>query len=229
MSPLAIDPQQTLAHLVLDHSECAEVFQRHRLDFCCRGEVTVEAAARARGVDLVALLGELSRAVAERHGAPTGDPRVLSTPELIAHIISKHHEYLRKALPVVSSLASKVGRVHGERNPQLRALETAVRQLSEQLLPHLDEEERVLFPALIAGAPTSAIGSLLDSMLEEHHGVAALLEQIREASDQFTAPDWACNSYRTLLAELGQLESDTFAHVHLENHVLMPRFRRGMS
>lgn len=229
MSPLAIDPQQTLAHLVLDHSECAEVLQRYRLDFCCRGEVSIEAAATARGVDLVALLGELSRAIAQRHDEPSVDARCLSTPELIAHITSKHHEYLRLTLPVVTSLASKVSRVHGERNPRLRSLDASVRQLAEQLIPHLDEEESVLFPALVAPNPARPVAPLLAAMLAEHRGVAQLLEQIREASDQLTPPAWACNSYRTLLSELSRLETDTFAHVHLENHILLPRFSANPS
>jgi len=47
---------------------------------------------------------------------------------------------------------------------------------------------------------------------------------IRVASDDFALPDWACNSYRTLFSELQQMESDVFTHVHLENHVLQPRF-----
>jgi regulator of cell morphogenesis and NO signaling len=61
-------------------------------------------------------------------------------------------------------------------------------------------------------------------MLDEHLAVAAQLEQIRSASDGFVVPEWGCNSYRILCSELEQLERDTFAHVHLENYVLLPRF-----
>jgi regulator of cell morphogenesis and NO signaling len=39
-----IDPQRTVASVVLDHSECAAVFQRHRIDYCCRGNLSVAAA-----------------------------------------------------------------------------------------------------------------------------------------------------------------------------------------
>jgi regulator of cell morphogenesis and NO signaling len=224
MRTAQLNRQQTIAELVLDHSECAEVFQRHRIDFCCRGEATVEAAARAQGIALEALIEELSLAIAKRAGPTPGDPRALSTPELVAHIVSTHHDYLRSALPFVQALAGKVSRVHGERNPKLRALALAVEQLTAQLLPHLDDEERTLFPALVAGAAGGLVRPLLDSMLTDHHAVAKLLEQIRAASHDFTLPDWACNSYRTLFSELQRLETDTFRHVHLENHVLLPRF-----
>jgi regulator of cell morphogenesis and NO signaling len=220
-----LNRQQPVASVVLDHSECAQVFQRHRIDFCCQGEQSIEAAANARKVDVDALLAELSRAIADRRGDRQDDPRVLSTPRLVAYIVSKHHEYLRKALPFIQALATKVSRVHGDHNPKLRHLEAAVQEISAALLPHLDDEEQSLFPALTAQEPDpAAIASQLASMQDEHLAVARLLERIRAASDEFTLPEWACNSYNTLFSELRQLESDVFTHVHLENHVLKPRF-----
>ncbi|MEO8501597.1 MAG: iron-sulfur cluster repair di-iron protein [Vicinamibacteria bacterium] len=220
-----LDLQQTVANLVLDHSECVEVFQKHRIDFCCRGDMSIEAAAKEKGLAVEALLSELSQAMAARRGDRSADPREFSTPRLISHLISKHHEYLRGALPVVRALAAKVSSVHGDHNPKLRALDTAVRELADALIPHLDEEEQVLFPALMAKNPDrAAVTKLLDAMLDEHLSVASLLERIHAASDAFTVPEWGCNSYRTLFSELRNLETDVFAHVHLENHVLKPRF-----
>lgn len=220
-----LDRTQAVAAVVLDHSECAEVFQRNRIDFCCRGDLSIEAAAKERGVDVDGLVADLSRAIAARHGERQADPRELSTASLVAHIVTKHHDYLRRALPFVRALAQKVGRVHGDHNPKLRDLDQAVGELAEALIPHLDEEEEVLFPMLAArGSDPAERAKQLDAMLVEHLAVAKLLSRIRAASDDFGLPDWACNSYRALFAELRQLESDTFTHVHLENHVLKPRF-----
>lgn len=63
-----------------------------------------------------------------------------------------------------------------------------------------------------------------ESMTDDHHEVARLLEGIRVATGDYALPDWACNSYRTLFHELEAIEKDIFTHVHLENHVLLPRF-----
>jgi len=220
-----LDRQQTIANVVLEHSECAQIFQRHRIDFCCRGDLSIEAAARSKQVDVDALLDELSRAIAERRGDRQEDPRALTTTRLVAHIVDKHHEYLRKALPFVQMLAAKVSRVHGEHNPKLRDLEVAVEDLAATLVPHLDDEEHALFPALTATEPDlAAAAAHFTSMVDEHLAVATLLERVRAASDEFALPSWACNSYRALFAELEQLEGDVFTHVHLENHVLKPRF-----
>jgi regulator of cell morphogenesis and NO signaling len=219
------DRSQTVASVVLEHSECAEVFQKNRIDFCCKGELSVEAAARSRGLDVDGLLTDLTRAIEARRGERSADPRELSTPSLVAHIVSKHHDYLRKTLPFVKALAQKVGRVHGDHNPKLRDLDKAVDELSASLLPHLDDEEQDLFPTLTAkDVDRTKAAKLLEAMQSEHLTVAKELERIRAASEDFTLPEWACNSYRTLFSELRQLESDVFTHVHLENHVLRPRF-----
>ncbi len=225
MTLTMLNHQQAIADVVLDHPECAMVFQRHRMDFCCGGDISIEAAAAARGMALDALVAELSEAIAGRAGAPQHDPRDLSTARLVAHIISTHHEYLRRTLPFVETLATKVSEVHGEHQPELRDLRAAVSELSAALIAHLDEEEDELFPAIMAREPDRAITDKhFGSMLADHLEVAKQLEHIRALSHDFGLPDWACTSYKTLFAELQRVETDTFTHVHLENHVLRPRF-----
>lgn len=220
-----INLQQSVASLVLDHPECASVLQRHRIDYCCKGEQRLEAALVKSGVNPAALLEALELAVIQRQGRDEADPRQLSTPALIAQIITRYHEPLREALPFVQGLATKVARVHGSHNPNLVDLEAVVRELSQALLPHLDMEERELFPALMAGpAIPAAAARALATMHEEHLEVALLLERMRKSTGDFGIPDWACTSYKTLFAELERIETDLLAHVHLENHVLRPRF-----
>ena len=61
-----IDPTTTLAELVLEHPECARVLREHRLDYCCRGELALDAACAAKGLDLATVVGALETAIAER-------------------------------------------------------------------------------------------------------------------------------------------------------------------
>lgn len=220
-----IDPEKSVASLVLERSECAPVLQRHRIDYCCRGELSLRAACERVGADLQSLTAELQRAIAERRGPAGADPRELAHGELVDYIVERHHEYLREALPFVQALAAKVSRVHGDSEPRLRELDGVVQSLASTLLPHLDEEETTLFPALTAPkVDAEAAQRELSKMREEHLVVGELLSRVRVTTEDFRTPEWACNSYRTLFAELEQLEGDVLRHVHLENHVLMPRF-----
>jgi regulator of cell morphogenesis and NO signaling len=120
-------------------------------------------------------------------------------------------------------MADKVARVHGDKNAKLAGLASAVRDLAAMLEPHLDWEEKVLFPKMMAGGAPQTPAELAE-MHEEHVAVGAELEQIRELSDGFSVPEWGCATYRSLFAGLEELEGDVHRHVHLENNVLMPRF-----
>ncbi len=224
-----LDRTSTVAQLVTTHSATARVFQRHGIDYCCHGDVTVPAACRDRRLDPETLFAELEATVSGDGPAPD-DPRVLSTPALVGRIVERHHGYLRRALPYVAPIAAKVAAVHGGRDPRLQEVEVVFRELSAALLPHLDEEETVLFPALMVAHPDPAlVGRELSSMHEDHLAVGDLLALLRLLSDGYATPEWGCNTYRVLMAELEALEEDTLRHVHLENHVLAPRFAGALA
>jgi regulator of cell morphogenesis and NO signaling len=219
-----VDRSASVTQIALDHPPCVRVFHARHIDFCCRGELTVQEACAGKGLDAQALFAELDAAVLERE-EPSDDPRDMPTAQLVEHIIVRHHAYLRKALPLAEQLARKVARVHGEHNPKLPELATLVSELRETLEPHMDEEEESLFPALVTAQPDSRrIAPELRAMHEDHLRVGEVLTCIRTLADDYVAPDWACGSYRALMNELRSIELDTLRHVQIENHVLMPRF-----
>lgn len=215
----------TVARIVTEHPAAAQVFQRHGIDYCCHGNVTLPEACRDSGLDPGAVLAEVEAALAATSARPDEDPRELSSAALIARIIDRHHGYLRRALPYLAPIVEKVARVHGPRDASLQELAEAFRALASSLGPHLDEEEEVLFPELLAARPGSHIVKReLERMHEDHLAVGDLLARIRALTCGFTTPQWGCNTYRHLMAELDALEADILRHVHLENHVLAPRF-----
>jgi regulator of cell morphogenesis and NO signaling len=218
-----LDHCATVAAIVTRHPAAARVFQKHGIDYCCHGDVSVREACRGAGLDPEALYAELEAAAGEVRQEE--DPRTLSSAALVARIVDRHHGYLRKALPYIGPIAAKVARVHGPRDPGLQTLEETFQGLAASLGPHLDDEEEVLFPALLArGRDPGVLGRELGRMRQEHLQVGDLLSRIRTLTRGFATPDWACNTYRVLMAELNALEADILEHVHLENHVLAPRF-----
>jgi regulator of cell morphogenesis and NO signaling len=223
----SFDRSATVARIVTENFVAARVFQKHRIDYCCRGNLTVPEACRDRSLDPEAVFAELETALASGDAAAAGaeDPRALSTASLVARIVDRHHGYLRRQLPALEALLAKIVAVHGARAPGLVAVQADFRELAGALEPHLDREEEVLFPALVARRPDpEVIRGELEAMHADHLAVGALLERIREGADGFVTPEWGCTTYRVTLQELDALERDILRHVHLENHVLMPRF-----
>ena len=223
-----ISPDQPVAQIVLEHPRCARLLLERNIDFCCRGALLLSEACADAGIELTALVAELQALAAAEPASSSGlDPRSLSTLQLVAHIVDQHHLYLRKTLPLVELLAARVVEAHAERQPALEQLQSVLRALRELLEPHLQREEAVLFPLLIAGRARQRIGEELGWMRSEHVEVGDALRVLRILSDRFVPPAWACPTYRALMSELETMDRDTVEHVHLENNVLAPRFERA--
>lgn len=146
------------------------------------------------------------------------------TARLIEHIVSNHHEYLREILPSLHALTTRVVRLHGRRHPQLEDLIPTVRELTVILLPHLEYEEQKLFPSLVDDSTKQTVADEFRAMHDEHREVTRLFERFHSITNDFQVPDWACNSYWALIADLEHLERNLARHTHLETHGLYLRF-----
>ena len=230
---MTIAPEMTVATIATVAPATIRVFQHHHIDFCCGGKIPLAQACEAHGVDVEVLLAELRTAEAPRPEASWNDA---SLTALVEHIQARYHEPLRVELPRLSAMLDKVVDRHGDRLPgQLALLQSTFRRLRDELLAHMRKEDAVLFPSIVALesgqlAPVPAAGGWIEapiSALEaEHEDAGAALALIRDITQGYAPPEWACPTFRGLFYGLAQLETDMHLHVHLENNVLFPRAAR---
>lgn len=226
-----IHVEETVADIVTRRPALARVFEGLRIDYCCGGRRPLAEACSEAGLDPAEVLGRLEEA--SRTEGSGGEPNVanMSLTGLVGHIEATHHEYLRRELPRLRRLTAKVAEVHGEKDGRLAAVREVLHGLSDELEMHMAKEEQVLFPMVreldrSEGPVAFHCGSLANPirMMElEHDGAGAALVRLRELTDDFTAPEWGCTTYRATLAGLEELEDDLHRHVHKENNVLFPR------
>jgi regulator of cell morphogenesis and NO signaling len=217
-----------VGRIVAQRPSTARVLERAGLDYCCGGAIPLGEAARAKGRDVDALLAELA-AVRETQAMP--GERVwtnASMNELLGHIEATHHVYLREELSRLAPIVEKVRVVHGTDHPELAEVSALFITLARAIPPHLELEERRLFPALVAlgagrPAPEADVVPALALMRTEHDEVGASLHRIHELTKGYQAPADACASYRQMLTGLAALGADLHTHVHLENNVVAPR------
>lgn len=226
----AFQVQDTVGAIVRDYPSLSRLFEQAKVDYCCGGKKTLEDACRQQGIDPQEFLKQLENA-ADR--APESEINVtsLTLTELADAIEHSHHSYLRSELPRLEAIVTKVARVHGDKEPRLHQIKDVFLTVSQELLTHLMKEEQVLFPAIrqleaSETLPTFHCGSLTNpiaQMVREHDEAGMALAQLRELTDDFTPPDWACNTYRAMLDGLLEFERDMHQHVHKENNVLFPK------
>lgn len=213
--------EQTLGDLVTASPSAAKVFQRHDLDYCCGGKVTLAQACAAKGLDSEAVLREVDAAArTQAEGEGLWGDRPLR--ELVQHILDRYHARLWSELPGLVELARRVERVHADKPSCPRGLAALLAEVREAVESHLTKEEKILFPLIVSGR--GALATMpVQVMVQEHEDHGANLRRIRELTRHFKAPREACASWRELYRALAELEVELMDHIHLENSILFPR------
>ena len=227
-----IDTQATVGELVRERPARARLFESLEIDYCCGGKTPLVDACSKHNIEtqeIVRLLVECDAECDTDDCSVDADAMTLSA--LADHIEDTHHAYLRAELPRLEVLTEKVARVHGDREPRLQRVREAFVALRAELEPHMIKEEHILFPMvrqLEASAdcstfPSGGIANPIRQMEWEHDQAGQALAILREATDGFSPPEWACNTYRAMLDSLEHLEQDMHRHIHKENNVLFPK------
>ena len=219
----------TLGDLVNAAPSAARILESLGLDYCCGGQQRLTDACRRNGIDPVDVIERIQRV------SPTTDEwNTMGPVDLIGHLVDTHHTYVRTELDRLLPLADKVLAAHGSRHPELADVDADLRDLRDDLLPHLLKEERVLFPMIVGLAQRGTLLQLGPSnvnqpiavMTREHDLTGELLDRLRFHAADFAIPPDACSSYVSLYRGLAAFEADTHLHVHKENNLLFPAARK---
>jgi regulator of cell morphogenesis and NO signaling len=224
---------KTVAEFVTEDYRTADVFKQFGIDFCCGGKVTLEEICQRNGIDLKNL-----EAALEKLKATPGlqnDYENWTLSHLADHIVHQHHSYVNANLDLIQQYADKVAKVHGAQEPSLVEVAGLFMEAAGELAVHMKKEELVLFPYIkkiymsqLHGidAPQAHFGSVshpIAMMEEEHEKVGEIFQLIANLTHNYTPPEWACNTYKVLMAKLKEFEDDLHLHIHLENNILFPK------
>ncbi|MCB0737792.1 MAG: iron-sulfur cluster repair di-iron protein [Bacteroidetes bacterium] len=220
---------ETIGSVVANNIKTAHVFKKYKLDFCCGGGISIEKACQNRNIDVDSLLADLESAnaigIQKEHNYKEWSPTFLCD-----YIENQHHTYVRENLPILIQYANKVARVHGPNHEYLVSMQELVNELSNELLPHLEKEEKILFPFIRRMEANTnlnqqdfKIENPINVMLSEHDHAGAILKKLSKLTADFTAPEYACNTWRAYYDKLKEFEADLHLHIHLENNILFTK------
>ena len=236
---IQVNGTTTVRELVGQCPQTRKVFEKFGIDYCCGGGKCLADAAQECRRDLPALLAAIQEVIAAAAAAPGVAERdwyAAPLHELVDHILQVHHAYMKEALPKVKELARKVLHAHGAHHGEmLQRAHDLYQALDTELTNHLQKEEEVLFPYIVAaeahrqGGPKGpaacfgSVGNPIRQMETEHESAGEVLVQIRKVTGDYALPDDACPTFRALYEELERMEADLHQHIHLENNILFPR------
>ncbi len=231
---MKISPDSTLGEVVKGNFNTAAVFQANNMDFCCGGSINIADACSKAGIDAGQLIARLEAAAAQT------DPdseyiNSLEPDELCTYIIKRHHEYVRKNIPLLTKNLEKICQVHGEHHPELYKIRDLFTQSAGNLTMHMQKEEIMLFPyiqrlarakrdhAALAGSPFGSVSNPIGAMVAEHQAEGERFDEIAKLSGNYQLPGDACATFEVTYQQLKGFEDDLHRHIHLENNILFPK------
>jgi regulator of cell morphogenesis and NO signaling len=213
----SLTSQHALGQIAVRLPGATAVFRRLKLDFCCGGQISLEQAARDKGLDLQAVLAELG---ALQH--PQEVPTLTDPAEQIDHILTRYHEVHRQQLPELVRMARRVEAVHRDNAEVPAGLAALLEGMEVELLGHMIKEEEIVFPAIRSGG--QFVAEHIAMLRGEHVEHGARLDGVLALTNSATPPAGACNTWRALYAGIAQLNDDLINHIHLENNILFAHF-----
>ena len=234
---MLITNDQSVRQLVTEYPAIIPVFQRFGIDFCCGGEKSLAEACQNAHVTPKIVLDAFEAAkqlTTERSTEQDWSQQSLS--DLTSHIIRTHHLYVRNESARIEKLLTKVPDKHGAKHPELFQVRDIFTALAAELAVHLMKEEQILFPFIVrleeaaiaheTAVPSTCFGTVenpIRMMEHEHESAGDCLRDLRAVTNGYTAPEDACDGFRSLYAALADFESDLHIHIHKENNILHPR------
>jgi regulator of cell morphogenesis and NO signaling len=228
----------SIAEIVVKHPETRKIFEKMGIDYCCGGRNSLKDACEKAGLSPQKGVQKL-RKVIEASGRERSDDKDLdrvSLEELIDHIVSEHHAFLKKELPRLKNLREKVYQAHQQKHGRmLENLGRISEKLRIDIEMHLAKEEQILFPAIEQienhvrqGGPEpeihcGRITNPINQMEYEHEVAGSLLAEIQKTTSDYNPPADACESFKALYDGLRELEDNLHEHIHLENNILFPK------
>lgn len=232
---MTFEKNQTVREIAIQYPAAVRVFENFGIDYCCGGKRPLQEACERANAPLETVMAQIAELGTTEVSPEDQRWTDASLADLMAHILNRHHRYVREEAPRLEALAQKVVSRHGQSHPELAGIQETFGALAQELFAHMMKEERVLFPFIEqmetsfrtgGPSPTGCFPTVefpIARMLAEHDDAGALTSRIRELSCGFQAPEGACTSYRGLYHALEGFERDLHHHIHLENNVLFPR------
>lgn len=222
---------QTVGELVANDFRTAAIFEKHGIDFCCKGNTPLTEACAKKNISVDQVIKEIHTLKSSASGETTAY-NAWSPSQLIDHIEEKHHRYVTEKIPVILLFLNKLCKVHGGRHPELHEVYQLFLDSAGELTQHMKKEELILFPRImklssasseINGMTPGMVFSPIEMMMHEHDKEGERFRRISELTNNYQVPSDGCTTYQVAYAMLREFEQDLHLHIHLENNILFPK------
>lgn len=231
---MANNTDKTVGELVAEDYRTATVFESFGIDFCCKGNKTLDEVCSSNGIEKEILLGKLKSIT--NNSFQIGLNYNSWPSDLLADYIEKtHHRYVEEKTLQIKQYLEKICLLHGKQHPELFKVKELFFASADELAVHMKKEELILFPyvrklleakkngSAVTPPAFGSVNNPVEMMMQDHDAEGDRFREISKLTSNYTPPAEACNTYKVTFSLLQDFEKDLHLHIHLENNILFPK------
>ena len=224
-----------ISDIVKKDYRTADVFKKYQLSFCCSGAVPLKSACEARGIDFALISIELEESTRTRilpNNLRYEEWSIDFLTDFIAHI---YHDYIYRVIPSLGTTLESFTLGHQSKFPELTRVVELFTKMTDLLMLHCQHEDEIIFPYIrqidSAYRRKEPYGNLfvrtlrkpLDIVEKGQFQVMELLNDLKQATNQFKAPVKACLNHIVHYKKLEEAHGQLLHHQFLERTILFPK------
>lgn len=222
---------KTIGSFVAQDFRTAGVFTKYQIDFCCKGNRTLNEVCEKQNIDPDTLLQNLND-VLESENNNGVDFNSWPLDLMVDYIEKTHHRYVEDKTIILTQFLDKLCKVHGAAHPELFKVNELFTAGAGELAQHMKKEELILFPFIkrmvktkeedgVLSQPSfGTVSNPIAMMMHEHDNEGDRYREIASLTNNYTPPSDGCTTYKVAFAMLKEFEEDLHKHIHLENNIL---------
>lgn len=222
---------KTIGSFVAQDFRTAGVFTKYQIDFCCKGNRTLNEVCEKQNIDPDTLLQNLND-VLESENNNGVDFNSWPLDLMVDYIEKTHHRYVEDKTIILTQFLDKLCKVHGAAHPELFKVNELFTAGAGELAQHMKKEELILFPFIkrmvktkeedgVLSQPSfGTVSNPIAMMMHEHDNEGDRYREIASLTNNYKPPSDGCTTYKVAFAMLKEFEEDLHKHIHLENNIL---------
>jgi regulator of cell morphogenesis and NO signaling len=212
----------------------AEVLKKFGIEICCGGIMSLETACSTLKLDLAEVQNELSKARSDESKYTTVDLDQVDLEGAVDYLYNNHHVPFYRENKLILDLLNRI-QSHLKQYPVLKDVNALYLELQNNLINHYWHKENLLFAEIKKGVRSKRnspdqdskvltnIVEEIESMSDCNQKMIGMLKDLRQVTNNFVAPEVACNSFKLLYHKLKGLEENVLQSIRADDQILYPK------
>src|SRR5690554_564524 len=222
---------QKIGDLAIRDYSFIQLFQKYKVDFYCKGNLTLDEGLRNAKINSHDFLNELEKIRAKNSTEYKVKIEEWPLDLLADYLQKKHHRFTDQILVKLKKKVDEYLTNNSGEKENISAFKVHLELLAKELGGHMKKEELILFPYIrkmvvtrgkIEAPRFKSVESPIEMMIHEHDTAFSLLTKIRILLNNYEWNTPNTEPVKEIKCLMKQLDDDLGLHLHLENNVLFP-------